>query len=605
MALNHRINREILQLKVPARQQHLVKLPCVPLRDDGGSKYNNDMDIYDNSEPVLCDQSSTLNPPPHNPLVSFPALLMHQEPLTSAIPTPGEPDLTTTNPSDEALLCSLWSEEFRQNIYDILCDHSADLFFELQEALRNKTFVPDGMILPPPPDELMDEAAEEDNQPGQSEIPVKELRMNVPADSLYYPWPSKSHFLTALLFSSTRLPFSLVQKKVILSWAKELGVLDVPTIHSVQKIMKRICDAVRNPSEKVTSTVGSVFYINDVGRAIAKDYANPLTCFAMQDYSEDACSGMSEVFHGRKMLLEAPSPPTARVRGKIYFMNKILWDESGEYFFPECFFLVPKNEDQSSTTDEGFIVNDEQEIVPTPMFQENYEDLCAMPGELDCDLTESSKRFTSLDPNPLCPKAAGWMVYMAPLIIFMDDVSGNISKQWNKHHAVYMSNANLPREMLEKEFCVHFVTSLPHATPMELMAAMKASIHKANKSGVVTWDCKEEEEVLLLLYGLFLAGDNPMQAEECSQVSLSGNHFCRMCTVGRTKEYKASEIGYNSLFTVRPYMLFPNKCTDKYEGGVTLDSRGNSGSDQRTNKVITVFWSNRKAEDFSSFHWCS
>jgi hypothetical protein len=68
------------------------------------------------------------------------------------------------------------------------------------------------------------------------------------------------------------------------------------------------------------------------------------------------------------------------------------------------------------------------------------------------------------------------MVYAVPLIIFMDDVSGNISKQWNKHHAIYMSNTNLPREMLEKEFCVRFVTSSPHAAPMEMMSAMQDSI---------------------------------------------------------------------------------------------------------------------------------
>ena len=68
------------------------------------------------------------------------------------------------------------------------------------------------------------------------------------------------------------------------------------------------------------------------------------------------------------------------------------------------------------------------------------------------------------------------MVYTVPLIIFMDDVSGNISKQWNKHHAIYMLNANLPREMLEKEFHVCFVALSPHAAPMELMKAMKDSI---------------------------------------------------------------------------------------------------------------------------------
>lgn len=68
------------------------------------------------------------------------------------------------------------------------------------------------------------------------------------------------------------------------------------------------------------------------------------------------------------------------------------------------------------------------------------------------------------------------MVYSVPLLLFEDDVSGNISKQWNKHYVIYMSNANLPRQMLEKEFCVRFVTSSPHASPLELMAAVKQSI---------------------------------------------------------------------------------------------------------------------------------
>ena len=80
--------------------------------DNGGSRYANDMDIYDSLEPVLCNQSLISNPPPHDPLASSPAVSMLQEPLMSAIPTPGEPNLTTTNLPDEALLCSLWSEEF-------------------------------------------------------------------------------------------------------------------------------------------------------------------------------------------------------------------------------------------------------------------------------------------------------------------------------------------------------------------------------------------------------------------------------------------------------------------------------------------------------------
>ncbi|KAG1741898.1 uncharacterized protein EDB91DRAFT_1052457 [Suillus paluster] len=140
------------------------------------------------------------------------------------------------------------------------------------------------------------------------------------------------------------------------------------------------------------------------------------------------------------------------------------------------------------------------------------------------------------------------MVYTIPLIIFMDDVSGNISKQWNKHHAIYMSNANLPREMLEKEFFVRFVLSSPHAPPMELTRAMKESISDAAQSGVMAWDCKYNKEVMLIPYALFLAEDNLMQAKECSHAGLNCNYFCRTCDVGGTKEYKESEAGYNSIF---------------------------------------------------------
>ncbi|KAI6139101.1 hypothetical protein BKA82DRAFT_4332381 [Pisolithus tinctorius] len=130
----------------------------------------------------------------------------------------------------------------------------------------------------------------------------------------------------------------------------------------------------------------------------------------------------------------------------------------------------------------------------------------------------------------------------------MDDILGNISKQWNKHHVVYMSNALMPCEMLEKEFCVHFVLSSPHAPPLELIGGVRKSIEKVADDGIIAWDCKLCQEVMLIPYKLFLASDNPMQAKECSHGGLKCNYFCQTCKVGGTTAKKKSDKGYCKIF---------------------------------------------------------
>ncbi|KIM60204.1 hypothetical protein SCLCIDRAFT_26728 [Scleroderma citrinum Foug A] len=249
----------------------------------------------------------------------------------------------------------------------------------------------------------------------------KSNKINSP-DNPYYPWPSKEHFIMALLFNSACLLFSDAQKQAVLNWAKELGAKDVPLLYAVKKCQECMESAFGVPMHMFESQTGNIFYLNDVVKAVAMDYSNPLTHFEMQDYPEDGGLGMSEVFHGEKMLLELPSPPAGWVHGKIFFV--------------------------------GFIVSDMKEIVCISGFMHTFEDLSADPNELSCGLVETSSQLAKLVPHPLHAKANGHMVYSVPLIIFMDDVSGNISKQWNKHHAIYMSNANLPHAMIEKEFCV-------------------------------------------------------------------------------------------------------------------------------------------------------
>ncbi|KAJ7494095.1 hypothetical protein FB451DRAFT_1336039 [Mycena latifolia] len=132
------------------------------------------------------------------------------------------------------------------------------------------------------------------------------------------------------------------------------------------------------------------------------------------------------------------------------------------------------------------------------------------------------------------------MVYSIPLAVFIDDVSGNKSKQWNKHFSCYMSNGALPRTKLEQEFHVRFVATSPFASPLEIMQGVRASIEETFAEPVVAWDCEAKEEVLLRPYSLLFAGDNPMHAELCSCAGLNTNFFCRTCKAGGTREWKQS-----------------------------------------------------------------
>ena len=49
-----------------------------------------------------------------------------------------------------------------------------------------------------------------------------------------------------------------------------MGTPDVPALGMVKRVQASIEEMVGNPTEKVVSSSGTVFYINDIARAIAK-----------------------------------------------------------------------------------------------------------------------------------------------------------------------------------------------------------------------------------------------------------------------------------------------------------------------------------------------
>ncbi|KAH9885843.1 hypothetical protein C8Q73DRAFT_814547 [Cubamyces lactineus] len=150
-------------------------------------------------------------------------------------------------------------------------------------------------------------------------------------------------------------------------------------------------------------------------------------------------------------------------------------------------------------------------------------------------------------PHPDRIRANGLEVECPPIIAFIDDVSGNTSKQWNVHYSCYISNATLPRSELEKDSNIHFVATSPHASPLEIIHAICELLKKSKTKLFKVWDAVKKRHILIRPWILFLPGDNPMQAELCSHVGLQGNHFCRMCHGGGDQNFKASDEGFASL----------------------------------------------------------
>lgn len=134
--------------------------------------------------------------------------------------------------------------------------------------------------------------------------------------------------------------------------------------------------------------------------------------------------------------------------------------------------------------------------------------------------------------NPWRKKADGRIIRHMPLVLYCDDLSGNVSKKWNKHIAFYFTLAGLPPKMSNQEYNCHFLTTSNTAGALELAdpridelkyAHLSKLTHKVFSltyassdlmtEGFVAYDHKSQSEVLVMATVLCHLGDSPMHAE--------------------------------------------------------------------------------------------
>ncbi|KAF9062502.1 hypothetical protein BDP27DRAFT_1385124 [Rhodocollybia butyracea] len=133
---------------------------------------------------------------------------------------------------------------------------------------------------------------------------------------------------------------------------------------------------------------------------------------------------------------------------------------------------------------------------------------------------------------------------------WVDDVSGNKSKQYNKHINMYTVNSNLPGCLLQQEYFVQFVSTSPNATSPEQFSAVKEMIKKTHQEPIICYNAVTKCMCGARLRVPGLPANNPQQAEEASHAGGNANCLCRKCNVGGPYEVTESNQGYHSLYAI-------------------------------------------------------
>ncbi|KZP11281.1 hypothetical protein FIBSPDRAFT_899076 [Athelia psychrophila] len=322
---------------------------------------------------------------------------------------------------------------------------------------------------------------------------VESVTENPAANRGYAPYPSKmiAHtnykmMLLDIIDNLPRLRMSSSQFKMILWTLRESGVKNTPSYSSFRKMQQQLQMLCGSEPKAHVSSLGNIFYVNDIRESIARDFANPEIAKHLHFYPKETSGPVAEVWQAEHWTEFDPSERTPMyVQGlKQYFVNEVAQLGTGSYVLPLSWItrdgrLCIDCHDVTVLSDLSWLVGEEVRNVDADLLKHNYFEVLEQHG---------GSIMWSADNEEL---------YVVMVPIWCDNVSGNLSKQYNKHINIYMANLNLPKRLLQQEYFVRFVSTSPHATSSEQFSV-----------------------------------DNPQQAEEASQMGGGANCKCRKCKAG-------------------------------------------------------------------------
>ncbi|CAD6565495.1 MAG: hypothetical protein TREMPRED_001404 [Tremellales sp. Tagirdzhanova-0007] len=222
------------------------------------------------------------------------------------------------------------------------------------------------------------------------------------------------------------------------------------------------------------------------------------------------------------------------------------------------------------------------EGVPASSFVGNYLDLQLREAPF---LFSDDSRDVPTMPHPTRTLVGGDEVQVIFLSLWVDDVSGNVSKQYNKHINVYATNGNLPGRMLSQEYHVHFVSTSQHAKAAEQLSEILRIIQDTNANPIISYNAAKCRPCRIILRVMDLPCDNPQGDELASHIH-GGNDKCRRGQVGGNIEQRESASGYHALHEVSDGLVFSTGNKKRVEERHTSTGIKDSVADLWHDRVI-------------------
>ncbi|KAJ7222267.1 hypothetical protein GGX14DRAFT_532238 [Mycena pura] len=387
--------------------------------------------------------------------------------------------------------------------------------------------------------ELLEDGDDDDDEEFEQHTQADDFQVPPKDNAGFFPWPNETALLLDTMDNLGRCRFTGAQMSIILHVMKRLGARDIPSLKGLRKMQKQVHEGFGNAPVKVISPQGNIFYVSDLRQSIARDFANPLVAPHLNLYPEDVVDGpISERWQAERARdydAEQLTPMFSDGQRR-WWINEVARLHDGRFVIPKSWILR-----NGKLTSDVYVVTrhaiedvwdcgGKEDEIAADEFEADLDELITEFG--DFTWTDHSHEFVPAMPNPGRKLSGNRDLYVLGLSVWIDDVSGNKSKQYNKFLVMVAQNAALPGILLKQEFHIHFLGASQHVTTAELCAVLRDFVQGTEKEPIICHNAHTRREAAVILRVHDMDADNPQQSEEASHIGCNGSRPCRKCKWG-------------------------------------------------------------------------